>query len=95
MVYIPASPRKAYDEVEKNMFTQVDSGQEVEVFSRSSVSNKCLQFCNGSPYLSSDSPDFESVHDAKLDALEDILEEAGGSPELFSYTFKVDAIRIM
>lgn len=95
MVDLPASARKAYDEVEKNMFTQLDSGQEVEVFSRSSVSNKCLQFCNGSPYLSSDSPDFESVHDAKLDALEDVLEEAGGQPVLCSYTFKSDAERIM
>jgi len=77
------------------MFTQLDSGQEVEVFSRSSVSNKCLQFCNGSPYLSSDSPEYESVHDAKLDALEEVLEEAGGAPVLCSYTFKADAERIM
>lgn len=95
MVDLPATARKAYDDVEKNMFTQLDSGQEVEVFSRSSVSNKCLQFCNGSPYLSSDSLEYEAVHDAKLDALEDILEEAGGSPVLCSYTFKSDAERIM
>lgn len=95
MVDLPVSARKAYEEVEKNMFTQLDSGQEVEVFSRSSVSNKCLQFCNGSPYLSSDSPEYESVHDAKLDALDEVLEEAGGSPVLCSYTFKADAERIM
>jgi len=95
MVDLPANARKAYAEVEKNMFTQLDSGQEVEVFSRSSVSNKCLQFCNGSPYLSSDSPEYESVHDAKLDALEEVLEEAGGAPVLCSYAFKADAERIM
>lgn len=95
MVDLPAAARKAYIDVEKNMFTQLDSGQEVEVFSRSSVSNKCLQFCNGSPYLSSDSPEYEAVHDAKLDALEEVLEEAAGSPVLCSYTFKADAERIM
>jgi SNF2 family DNA or RNA helicase len=95
MVDLPASARKAYKEVEKNMFTQLDSGSEVEVFSRSSVSNKCLQFCNGSPYLSSESPEFEAIHDAKLDALEDVLEEAGGSPVLCSYSFTADADRIM
>jgi len=60
MVDLPAAARKGYDEVEKNMFTQLDSGQEVEVFSRSSVSNNCFQFCNGSPYLRSESPDYES-----------------------------------
>lgn len=95
MVDLPASARKAYKEVEKNMFTQLDSGQEVEVFSRSSVSNKCLQFCNGSPYLSSESPEYESLHDVKLDALEEVIEEAGGAPVLCSYTFKSDAERIM
>lgn len=95
MVDLPASARKAYTELEKDMFTQLDSGQEVEVFSRSSVSNKCLQFCNGTPYLSSDSHEFEEVHDAKLDALEEVLEEAAGSPVLCSYTFKSDAQRIM
>lgn len=95
MVDLPVAARKAYKEMEKNLFTQLDSGSEVEVFSKSSVSNKLLQFCNGSPYLSSESPDYETLHDAKLNALEDILEEAGGSPVLCSYTFRADAERIM
>lgn len=95
MVDLPAAARRAYQEVEKQMFTQLDTGTEIEVFSRSSVSNKCLQFCQGSPYLVSGSPEFEKLHDAKLDALEDVLEEAGGSPVLCSYSFKADAKRIM
>jgi len=95
MVDLPASARKAYKEIEKKMFTQLDSGAEVEVFSRSSVSNKTLQFCNGSPYLNSNTPEYEVLHDVKLNALEDVLEEAGGSPVLCSYTFTADAERIM
>lgn len=95
MVDLPPKARKSYQEVEKQMFTQLDTGTEIEVFSRSSVSNKCLQFCNGSPYLSAESPEYEAVHDAKLEALEDVLEEAGGSPVLCSYSFKSDAERIM
>lgn len=95
MVDLPAAARKAYKEIEKQMFTQLDSGSEVEVFSKSSISNKTLQFCNGSPYLSSESPEFEALHDAKLDALEEVLEEAGGSPVLCSYSFRADAERIM
>jgi len=85
----------ANNEIEKKMFTQLDTGTEIEVFSKSSISNKCLQFCNGSPYLSSESSDFEVVHDAKLDALEEVLEEAAGAPVLCSYNFKADAKRIM
>lgn len=95
MVDLPPAARRAYEEVERDMFTRLDSGSELEVFSRSSVSNKCLQFCNGSPYLSAESPEYEALHDAKLDALEDVLEEAGGSPVLCSYSFKSDAERIM
>ena len=95
MVDLPMAARKAYDEVERNMFTRLDSGNEIEVFSRSSVSNKCLQFANGSPYLSPETKEFEKLHDAKLDALESVLEEAAGSPVLCSYSFKSDAKRIM
>lgn len=95
MVDLPAKARKAYVEMEKKLFTVLDSGSEVEVFSKSSVSNKTLQFCNGSPYLSSESPEFEVLHDAKLDALEEVLEEAAGSPVLCSYSFTADADRIM
>lgn len=95
LVDMPPGVRKKYEQVEKDMFTQLESGTEIEVFSRASVSNKCLQFANGSPYLSSESPDYEALHDAKLDALDDVLEEAGGSPVLCSYSFKADAERIM
>ncbi len=95
MVELPAKARKAYKEMEANLFTMLETGSEVEVFSKNSISNKCLQFCNGSPYLSSESPEFEALHDAKLDALDDILEEAAGSPVLCSYTYKSDAARIM
>jgi len=95
MVDLTSAARKAYKEMEKKLFTQLDSGHEIEVFSKASVSNKCLQFCNGTPYLNSESPEFQPLHDAKLDALEEVLEEAMGSPVLCSYTFRADAVRIM
>jgi hypothetical protein len=94
-VDMPASARKAYDEVEKDMFTQLDNGTEIEVFSKSSVSNKCIQIASGAAYRVAGSQEYEVVHDAKLDALEEVLEEAGGSPVLCSYLFKSDAERIM
>lgn len=95
MVDLPPKARKAYEEVERDMFARLENGTEIEVFSRSSVSNKCLQFCNGSPYLSAESTEYESLHDTKLDALEEVLEEAAGQPVLCSYSFKSDAERIM
>lgn len=95
MVDLPKKARKAYDQMEANMFAALETGAELEVFSKSAVSNKCLQMCNGSPYLSPESSEFESLHKAKLDALEEVLEDAAGQPVLCSYTFKADAERIM
>jgi len=94
MVDLPAKARKHYEEMEAKMFTELDSGTELEVFTKASVGNKCLQICNGSPYTDLDGT-WEKLHDAKLDALEDILEEVGGQPVLLSYAYKADAERIM
>ncbi len=95
MVDLPPKARKAYTEVEREMFTRLDSGAEIELFSKNTVSNKCLQFANGSPYLVAGEDEYEPLHDAKIDALGDVLEEAGGQPVLCSYSFKSDAERIM
>lgn len=94
LVDLPPAARKAYIEMEKEMFSALDSGVELEVFSKASISNKVLQIANGSPYFG-ETKEYEALHDAKLDALESILEEAGGSPVLCSYSFKADVERIM
>lgn len=95
MVDIPPKVRKAYKELEDNLYTALESGTEIELFTKASLSNKILQFCNGSPYLSAGSAEYEVIHNAKLDALEEVLEEAAGRPVLCSYTYRSDAERIM
>jgi len=81
---LPPKIRKQYDELEKDYFTKID-GEEVEVFSESALQNKLLQVCNGAYYTQPGSTDFEEVHELKLDALEDVIEEMGGAPLLLSY----------
>jgi SNF2 family DNA or RNA helicase len=95
MVDLPPKIRRSYQEIEKDMFTELDSGTEVEIFNSASLSNKCLQFCNGAPYTNTETKEWEALHDVKLEVLKDILEEAAGAPVLCSYTFKSDAERIM
>ncbi len=95
LVDMPEEAYRNYKEMEKTMFTELDNGRELEVFSKSSVSNKCLQICNGSAYYAKqDNVQYEILHDAKLDALDEILEEAAGQPVLVGYSFVADAERI-
>lgn len=94
-VDLPPKVMKQYQEVEKEMFTRLDDGTEIELFSRASVSNKCLQFANGSPYKAPECPEWSALHDEKLQVLDSIIEEAAGQTILLGYTFKSDAERIM
>lgn len=96
-IYVELSPkhRKQYDELELLMFTELDNGEPLEVNAPAAKTNKCLQFSNGAAFTNTETREWHPVHDKKLDALEDILEEAGGSPVLVAYNYTPDAIRIL
>jgi len=91
-VEIPARAREHYKALEKEFFTEID-GHEIEALSAATKSMKLLQCASGALYT--DKPnEFVEVHDAKLDALESILNEAGGAPVLVAYHFKSDLARL-
>ena len=56
------------------------------------LTNKLLQFSNGAIY--DEDGEVHHLHDVKLDALEELIEEAGGDPVLVLYAYKHDAERI-
>lgn len=108
-VELPPSALKKYRSMEQQMFAELDSGKEVEVFTRSSAAMKCLQIANGSVYTTVlevdysqehtaepvEKTEWHEIHKAKLDALEEIIDSAAGAPVLVAYSFKSDAARIM
>lgn len=65
---------------------------EVTALSAGVLSGKLLQFANGAVYDAAKVP--HTVHDAKLEALEEIIEEAVGNPVLVFYWFKHDLERL-
>lgn len=65
---------------------------EVTAANAASLSNKLVQMANGTVY--SDDHQVVSLHDQKLDTLEDIIEAANGEPVLVAYWFKHDLQRI-
>lgn len=91
-VDLPQSARKSYREMETQMFAELD-GEEIEAFNAAAKTMKLLQFANGAVYTD-DSGSYSEVHDAKIAALESIVEEASGAPVLCAYHFKSDLERL-
>lgn len=101
-VDLPEKARKLYDDVEDQLFAELDSGATVTAVSKGAAYNKCAQIANGGVY--EDVEEFEllmtgkrtvaHIHDAKTDALEELIEELQGSPLLIGVEFKHDIIRL-
>jgi SNF2 family DNA or RNA helicase len=91
-VDLPIKARKHYRDMEKEMFAEIE-GHSVEAFNAASRTIKCLQFANGAAYID-DQQNWKEIHDEKLQALDDIVEEASGAPILVAYHFKSDLARI-
>ena len=91
-VDIPPLCRKLYDEMEKQMFTEIGE-HGVEASNAAVKTMRLLQLANGAIYIDDDH-NWEAVHDAKLDALDSIITEAAGAPVLVAYHFKSDLARL-
>lgn len=93
LVDLPMQARKHYREMEKAMFTEIES-HEVEAFNAAARTIKCLQIANGAAYVGEGNETWKELHSAKLEALDSIVEEAGGAPVLVAYHFKSDLARL-
>lgn len=91
-VDLPIKARKHYRDMEREMFAEIE-GHGVEAFNAASRTIKCLQFANGAAYVD-DKQNWKEIHDEKLQALEDIVEESAGAPIMVAYHFKSDLARI-
>lgn len=76
---------------------------DIEAVNAASRTMKCLQLASGAAYLPQELDEdgkpigprkWVEMHDAKIKALEDILEEAAGMPVLVAYHFKSDLVRL-
>ena len=95
MATLPPKARKHYKDMEKEMFTSLDSGHEVEAFNAAAKTQKCLQIANGAMYVGEGAVEWRELHKAKIEALESIAEEAAGMPVLVAYNFKSDLARLL
>ncbi|WP_026499309.1 SNF2-related protein [Butyrivibrio sp. WCD2001] len=67
-------------------------GKEIDAVNAAVLSGKLLQMASG--FIYDDENNSIAIHDKKLDALEDLIEQANGKNVLVAYWFKHDAERI-
>lgn len=90
---LPPSIMKQYKQFERDKVMEcLDEDGEIVAGTQAVLTNKLLQFANGAIY-DLDKQAHE-LHTVKLDALEELIEEAGGDPVLVLYSYTHDAERI-
>lgn len=90
-VYLSEEEREKYDALKQEMVLQLP-GEEITAANAASLSGKLSQLANGAIYT--EEKNVITVHDRKLDALEDIIEAAASKPILVAYWFQHDLQRI-
>lgn len=98
---MPSEARAKYDQMEAAAILELEKG-EVVAGNKAAVTNKLLQMANGAVYYEDTTEEgaepvkkVEWIHDAKLDALEEIIEDNEGQPVMVFYNYKHDFTRLM
>ena len=82
---------KAYRDFERDQLMSLD-GKDIEALTAAALANKLLQFTGGAMYDTEHG--WHTVGDAKLRALDDIIETANGEPVLVFYQYKHELERL-
>lgn len=88
-VTLPPEIMQAYRAFRKTLYLEMHG---IEAVNMGVLTNKLLQFANGSVYDENSVGRY--VHDLKIKALESIVQEAAGAPVLVAYEFKFDLVAI-
>lgn len=91
VVQMSEKEKKSYTTLKKELVLSIPDG-EITAANAASLSNKLSQMANGAIYFEDN--EFVTIHDRKLDTLEDLIESANGKPLLVAYWFKHDLERI-
>jgi len=90
---MPPAAREQYRRMEKEFFVEVNDAA-IEAGTAAIKSSKLLQMCAGS-IIDTETGDTHEVHNSRLEALDDVLEQIEPAPLLVSYWWKSDPPRIL
>lgn len=90
-VILDDKAQKQYDTMERAMLLEVDEAT-IDAGTAAVLSNKLLQLCNGAVY--DDQHEVIHIHDCKIQAFLELIEQLNGQPALVFYNFRHDVTRI-
>ena len=95
-VELPPKARAAYDDVERQLWHLLESGETLEASNAGAKYSLCKQMARGGSYYTDDDGErrVRELHEAKLEALVDLVDELNGKPLLVAYQYGHDAERI-
>ncbi len=86
-------PMDDYEMIEREAFMELGNDKYVDVANAAVLANKLSQVANGFVY--DDTREVKILHDSKLKALRDIIDEANGENVLIFSMFRADILRIV
>jgi SNF2 family DNA or RNA helicase len=92
-VELPQKAMAQYLQMENTLITQVEDGLVVAA-NAAAMSTKCRQIANGGIYTEPNGKKWAHIHEAKVDAVEEIIEELQGKPALVAYEYAHDLERL-
>ena len=91
-VNIPPARLAEYKQLEREFLIQINDN-EIVAYNAATLAGKLLQYCNGAMYTD-ELKNWTEIHTAKLDALDEILEDNQDENLLIAYNYKTDLIRL-
>lgn len=89
---LPEPARAKYDELERESILELERDEVITAGSGAAVANKLLQIANGAVYGEDRKVSF--IHDVKLEALAEVIEDNAGKPIMVFYNYKHDYDRL-
>ena len=92
-IALPNLIMESYIRLELDLILELD-GQAITAGTAAALTGKLQQYAQGAVYTEH-KPEWQHIHDAKLEALEELIEAASGQPVLIAYWFKHDLARLL
>lgn len=102
-VELPPKARKIYSDMESELLAILASDDIITAANAGVALAKCRQVCSGAVYLdptfdgaqTAGPKEWREIHEAKLDALEELVDSLQGQPLLVGYEFRHDLERLL